>query len=261
MTASWPWPFETQEISMSDSTSASSAASDNSDTSTTQAATTSESSGEEQAAAGGDTGGEQASEGGTSEPGEAAKATLLGGDEEGQGGADKEKSGQSEVAEIEITLPEGYEMDEKVLERFKPFAQELKLSSDQASKLAKFSADERTASLKDAEATLNEQSEGWRKEIENDPDFGRTKLEESSAFAKRGVEFAGEKVRDTIVKYGLGNHPDFYRFFSRLGQAVGDDNTFVAGGIGGSGKTSREERRAKMYPTMNEDGTEKVPPS
>jgi len=199
--------------------------------------------------------GEAAPEGTPSEPSAESKGSLLGGED--QGGDDKGKPGQSEAAEIEITLPDGYTMDEKVLERFKPFAQELKLNGEQASKLAKFYADERGESLKEAEATLSQQADEWRKEIETDPDYGRKNLEETSAHAKRGVEWAGPKVRAMIVRYGLGNHPDLYRFFTRLGRATGDDDTFVSGSAGGSGKQTVEQRRDKMYPTMNADGTPK----
>lgn len=182
--------------------------------------------------------------------------TLLGNGEEGQGGEDKGKPEQSEPAAIEITLPEGYEVDGDVLERFKPIAEKISLNSEGASELAKWYADERAAAIKDAEAVMEKQSEDWRKAVENDPDYGRQKLAESSAFATRGVEWAGEPVRDMIREFGLGNHPELFKFFTRLGRAVGDDNTFVNGGAGGgSGRQSAEDRRDVLYPTMNEDGT------
>lgn len=173
-------------------------------------------------------------------------------DGSGQSSSEDDKSPVAD-AEIKIDLPEGVEVDEKLLDSFKEFAGENSLDSESASKLATWFASQQEAATKGQVEAAQQQSEKWGEELKTDPDFGGEQYSANVNFARQGVmETGGQPLADLLDQYGLGNHPVMVKAFARVGQANAEDNSSAVTAKGGT--PSREEQLNKLYPTSAPEG-------
>jgi hypothetical protein len=192
-----------------------------------------------------------------SEP-KAAPSMLAGGEAgkegttDGQTGqGDKSKDGQSASAgELTITIPEGANVDEASLNAFKAFAKESGMTSEVASKLVAWNLER----VKEAEASWRRQGEDWFKELENDPDFGKGKLEESQQSVRRAVArfFDNELLADLTAR-GLDNHPGLVKALKRIGETLKEDDSATGGRAGNGAARATADREAQLradYPSM-----------
>lgn len=135
----------------------------------------------------------------------------------------------------EFNLGEGVTVDPAIVATADPILRELGLSQEAASKLAPLAQQvaERTqagimAQLQDGIAA---QRKEWLDAYNADPEIGganRERTEQLSAKALDAMGFTkGHPFRQALTDSGFGNHPDMIRAFSRLGEMVGEDNTFA----------------------------------
>lgn len=77
--------------------------------------------------------------------------------------------------------------------------------------------------------------EGWRAQVERDPELGGEHLEDTITRARLALQRfdADGSIARLLDASGYGNHPAIVRFFSRLADAVMEDAP-VAGRPGGS---------------------------
>jgi len=74
----------------------------------------------------------------------------------------------------------------------------------------------------------------WKAKASADKEFGGETYEANRAVMAKGLEtFATPELRSILTESGLENHPEFARFFYRVGKAVSEDK-FVRGGAGNS---------------------------
>jgi len=175
------------------------------------------------------------------------------GDEQAPG--DKGEPGQSDQeGELQITLPDGAEINEDLMGQFKQIASEIGLNSETASKLADWYVGQQT---KEVEALQN-QGKAWMTELSGDPDFGGKNLEATVSQAKKAlIRFGGEEVARGLAEMGLGNYPPLVKAFARVGRAIAEDNSGPGGAPPPAPNDAEAEKRAR-YPTMyNEDGSPK----
>lgn len=81
----------------------------------------------------------------------------------------------------------------------------------------------------------------WETATNADKEFGGEKLNENRAVAVKGMEhFASPELKTILQETGLENHPEFFRYFYRVGKAVSEDK-FVRGG------TSQNEGASGLF--------------
>ena len=137
---------------------------------------------------------------------------------------DPEKA--SEPAGIELTFPEGVNVDETVLKDFKATVTEMGLNSDQSQKLVDLQAQ---LVVRQQEA-FADMLKGWADESKDDKEIGGEAHDENIAGARRALNrFGTPQLREVLNSTGMGNHPEVVRAFVRIGKAMGDGRFVSAG--------------------------------
>jgi len=149
-------------------------------------------------------------------------------------------------------LPEGFQLDEVLLDHVAPVLQELDTDQGQAQKLVDaYSEFQQTENERLQQEYVDTQME-WVKSLEEDPDFGgrgeegRSRFNANVAFAHKGANYLGEDFAQTLGEYGMQNHPVIVRALAQLGQVVGEARLVT------SGERPRTEKRAAdvMFPSV-----------
>lgn len=143
----------------------------------------------------------------------------------------------------DITVPEGFTIDKGLLDKFTPIANKLGLSQKGAQELADFYSKEIVGPQS---AAFVDQISTWFNETEADAEIGGAKFEASTQNATKALNVFGTPgLKQLMVQYGIGNHPEVVRFFARVGSAiVGEDNS--GGGKGGN-PADGKDFLTKMY--------------
>lgn len=190
---------------------------------------------------GGDQGGAPAGEGG-----QGGNAEGGGGGAAGDGDGDEGKP-DGPPERYEFTMPDGVELDAKLVEQFDPVLRDLKLTNEQANKLAGVLASARAADAKAAEEAFAEQVAGWAKQAQDDKEIGGTAFGENVKVAQKAIAaFASPELKTLLDSTGLGNHPELLKFCMRIGKAIGEDTHNGTASAGG-GQRSLADR---LYPNM-----------
>lgn len=167
-------------------------------------------------------------------------------DKSKDGKADEGKDGAPEQYQ-DFSVPEGYEVDAELLSEFTPLLKELGASQEQGQKFVDLQA-KVVQKVTDAQAKVWADTQGdWRKAGETDEEFGKGKYDESIMLARKAMRtIGGEGLVDALNKTGMGNHPEFIRFFYRVGKEIGEDN-FSFGSANKDGAKTLAER---MFPNQ-----------
>ena len=165
---------------------------------------------------------------------EPSKATDQG--QESQG----EKSEAANV-EVNIKLPEGFNVDEKMLEGFKAQSKDLGLDSEKATKLATWYAQQQQEAEKAAFAAIEKQSNDWEKTLKSDAEFGGAKYAESVQVAQKAVVFCGPELAQELDRLGLGNNPVLAKAFYKIGKAMSEDSTKAKSAVGNNANAPRTQ--------------------
>lgn len=182
----------------------------------------------------------------TPEQEEGGDPTLLEG--EGEGEAEGEEPFVPLTAE-DVTIPEGFEVDEETL------GSALEVMNDQA-----LSPKERLQKLVDLQAAISQQGaeaqakawsdmqDQWRAEVQSDPEIGGAKMAENLARIKKGLEAAGagKEFFEALRFTGAGNNPHIVRMFHKLTKPYAEGGP--VSGAPAQGKLSLEQ---KLYPSMS----------
>lgn len=190
--------------------------------------------------------------------GEADKGGADKGGEQGSGDAKSVLGGVSE-AELKIELPEGVEIDAKMLEGFTPIAKKAGLDSKSASGIAAWYAGQVKGQVEANTKAVEKQSNVWAEELSKDVEFGGKNQAASSAAAYSAIlRFGGQLLADELHDMGLGNHPGLCRAFAKIGKAISEDNTHVdnpgAGGVDNE-LDAKAKRLVQLYPKSQSEGS------
>jgi hypothetical protein len=171
--------------------------------------------------------------------------------EQQQAAATETTEGTETSAEVieyqDFTVPEGIELSPTVLDKFKPFAQELKLDQGKAQQLVDMGSELAAEIHKQGIENWKAQIEGWKQETIADKDLGGKNFDENLGIAQKALdEFGDDELKDILAKTGLNNHRAVVRLLHKFGKAIGSD-TFVAG----QHKAARSTEQV-LYPTMNQ---------
>lgn len=138
--------------------------------------------------------------------------------------ADAVKDGAPETYE-DFNVPEGFEVNPEALTEFTGMLKEANVSQENAQKFV----DLQVKVLKEnteaqAKAWADTKSK-WKDEAANDEEYGKGKYDESMLAARKAVrEIGGTELSKALDETGMGSHPEFIRFFVRVGKAIGEDS-------------------------------------
>ena len=159
------------------------------------------------------------------------------------------KAGEKVAPEkYDIKAPDGVTLDAEVLGQFEGLAKELKLSQEEAQKLADVGTQmsQKWASQQ-AEAIQTAAAE-WAAASSSDKEFGGDKLTENLAVSKKALDaFGTPELSKLLNESRLGNHPEVIRFMYRAGKAISEDR-MVTGGAGPAGGTTTA---SVLYPNQS----------
>lgn len=149
-----------------------------------------------------------------------------------QEGADK-KPVSAAPEKYEFTAGEGQELDKEAVAAFEPIARELGLSNEQAQKIVDvYGSTIMPQIAKQQEAAWQKQVTEWAETVKADKELGSV---ESIGNAQKAMDqFGTPELKQYLNDSGLGNHPELFRIFSRIGKAMSED-----GFVGGSSENAR----------------------
>tara|TARA_Y100000310_G_scaffold25627_1_gene24505 strand:+ start:346 stop:1005 length:660 start_codon:yes stop_codon:yes gene_type:complete len=197
--------------------------------------------------------------------GELNNDTILTGDEEKPAEEAKDEEKKDEAADTDdgpkdgaadegkpveyqdFNVPEGVELDKAALAEFIPIVTELGVSQEGAQKLVdlqlKFSQEAVDAQTKQW-ADIQGQ---WKETAENDPEYGKGAYDASVLTARKAMrEIGTPELLKALEDTGMGNHPEFIRFFYRVGKLVGEDTIKLGGADQAPAKTHAD----RLFPNQ-----------
>ncbi|AMG65719.1 TPA: peptidase [Providencia stuartii] len=140
---------------------------------------------------------------------------------------DDKKPVSAAPEKYEFTAGEGQELDKEAIAAFEPVAREIGLSNEQAQKIVDvYGSTIMPQIAKQQEAAWQKQVTEWAETVKADKELGSV---ESIGNAQKAVDqFGTPELKQYLNDSGLGNHPELFRIFSRIGKAMSEDG-FVSG--------------------------------
>lgn len=151
------------------------------------------------------------------------------------------------IEDYTFDFDENTPLNMPLLEAFKSFALENKMSVASAKKIAHFYDAQMQKGNAEALAQAHQEQVKMREICANDPEIGGAKFHESLRLAKAGIRrFDSEGSLSKILnETGFGSHPEVVRFMHRVGKAFAE-TSMVTGA-----KPKRELSTAELfYPSM-----------
>lgn len=135
-----------------------------------------------------------------------------------------------------LTMPEGVQVDQEMLDALGPDFKDLGLTNAQAQKLAdKFIAVQTARATKQGEVWAATVSK-WADDAKADKEIGGDKWGGTVTNAMRAVNQLGTPaLKEYLESTGGGNHPELIRFMAKVGAMIREDSP-AHGGAGGDGK-------------------------
>lgn len=139
-----------------------------------------------------------------------------------------------EDGKYSLTMPEGVEIDQEMLDALGPDFKDAKLTNGQAQKLAdKFIATQTARQTAQAEAWAKTVGEDWPKQAKDDPEIGGAKWDATASNAVRAVKTLGTPaLKEYLDASGGGNHPELIRFMSKVGAMIKEDDPAIGNAAG-----------------------------
>ena len=176
-------------------------------------------------------------------------------------GDKKPDAAQGAPEKYEFTAPEGFKINQEVIDKATPIFKELGLSQEAAQKLVNLQMErEAKAATAGAEA-YNAIREGWRKEVLANPDLstgGKLKPEVSESIA-RAIDGIGDAslskgFREVMDMTGVGDNPHFVNMIFKLSKSFNEGKHVAGKGPSELGQKSPDAKPATianaLYPNL-----------
>jgi hypothetical protein len=149
--------------------------------------------------------------------------------------------------EYTFSVPEGGQLDTELMAKVVPVFKEAGLTQAKANQLTELFGKEILPTIqKRQEAAWKAEVDGWAETAKKDPEIGGTKFEASVANAARAVNTINPGLTAVLDKYGLGNHPEMIRAFSKVASLLAEDTISTQRKNEQTGKTVAE----RMFPGL-----------
>lgn len=151
---------------------------------------------------------------------------------------DEEKADEAPVVPeaYELKAPDDGELDPKLVEQATPVFKELGLTNDAAQKVVDFYA---STVLPEVAQTVQTETlrllgmdgmADWAKQIKADPEVGGANFEKAQTVVAQARDaFASDELKALLETTRLGNHPEVFKLFHKLGTAIGEGSVFTKG--------------------------------
>jgi plasmid maintenance system antidote protein VapI len=145
--------------------------------------------------------------------------------------ADEGSEAKADVPEAyEFKFAEGLEVDPSTLGELSDVAKELKLTQEQAQRIADLGAKQSERWLQAQQEVMAKAEEQWLETVQTDKEIGGDKLSENVAVALKAIEtFGSPELKAFLKESRLGNHPEMIRFAYRAGKAIANDSVVPGG--------------------------------
>ena len=151
-----------------------------------------------------------------------------------------------EDGKYDLTMPEGVEVDQAMLDQFAPTFKELGLTTQQAQALADKFIEAQNQRGEAQQQGWAQTVEGWVDQAKADPEIGGAKwdstVQTASGIVKR---FGNDAFREYLNASGAGNHPEMIRFMAKVGAMIGEDRPAVSEN---PGKKIAQDTASILYP-------------
>ena len=145
----------------------------------------------------------------------------------------EDETGEGPPEDYEFQAPEGMELDQQMLEQFKPLAKELGLSQEAAQKFVDMYAERMQGFQQERENAIAQQQQQWADQAKQDEEIGGEQFDQNVETARKAIDtFGSDDLKGFLDETGLGNHPEMIRFAARVGAKISED-TLIPGGQGG----------------------------
>lgn len=145
-----------------------------------------------------------------------------------------------------LTMPEGIEVDQELIDALGPDFHTLGLTNRQAQQLADRFIEIQGRRGKQASEAWAGRVQGWAEEARKDREIGGAKWGGTVGSAQRALSRLGTPaLREYLNTSGGGNHPEMIRIFAKVGSMIQEDNP-PNGGAGGNGR--KAETAHLMFP-------------
>ncbi|GAA3113568.1 hypothetical protein GCM10010520_67110 [Rhizobium viscosum] len=145
-----------------------------------------------------------------------------------------------------LTMPEGIEVDQELIDALGPDFHNLGLTVRQAQQLADRFIEIQGRRGKAAGEAWAGRVQGWADEARKDREIGGPKWAGTVGSAQRALSRLGTPaLREYLNTSGGGNHPEMIRIFAKVGSMIQEDNP-PNGGAGGNGR--KAETAHLMFP-------------
>ena len=145
-----------------------------------------------------------------------------------------------------LTMPEGIEVDQELIDALGPDFHNLGLTNRQAQQLADRFIEIQGRRGKAAGEAWAGRVQGWAEEARRDREIGGAKWGGTVGSAQRALSRLGTPaLREYLNTSGGGNHPEMIRIFAKVGSMIQEDNP-PNGGAGGNGR--KAETAHLMFP-------------
>lgn len=157
-------------------------------------------------------------------------------------GADGGETAEPEAGELEISLPEGFTLDEEAFGSLKEVAKESGLTKEQAQKLA----DTHMAAMKRHDehriATGLKTIQGWEDEIKAHPEYGGANLDKNLDAARLMLQkYGSPRLKKEFTEMGVLSHPEFAFMLMRMSRDLSEGES-----VGGESQAMQEKRTADI---------------
>lgn len=135
-----------------------------------------------------------------------------------------------------LTMPEGVQVDQELLDAVGSDFKELGLSHRQAQKIADKFIEVNTKRAEKQSEQFAEIITKWGEEAKKDKEIGGDKWDGTVKDAKRAINTLGTpELKKYLEVTGGGNHPEIIRLFAKVGSMIKEDSP-ANGGAEGAGK-------------------------
>lgn len=153
---------------------------------------------------------------------------------------DKKQDEDKKDLEYQFDIPEGIQVEEESINKFKEIAKKHGIKPEVAKELLNIEIE----NIKRQEENIVKMREEWKKETLKELGL---KAEEQLAYAKNVLKYADEDFIKILDETGLGNHKSVVKFFIELGKRMSED-------FGVDGRSSTPEQKEKslaerLYPS------------
>lgn len=167
---------------------------------------------------------------------------------EGEGDAPKADDAPTGAPEeyADFTMPEGVTLDSEMVGQLKEVAKAFDLDQAKAQQLVDLGVQQAQRFVEAQAQAVAAEHSAWLDATRGDAEIGGDKLVAALADAKRGLDAYGSPALGEFLRETkLNTHPEFIRFFAKIGKTVSEDNFVPAGRQAGGDPTNLAER---LYP-------------